>query len=110
MKFVMAVINVGKDAFQKEVIDQKGLVLVDFYADWCGPCKLTSPIVEELSGEIKDIKFVKVDVDANPDLVQNYSVFSIPTFIIFKNGAVVNQFIGAMGKEGFLQEINKFRS
>jgi len=108
--YSMAVAKVGTDNFQKEVLDQKGLVFVDFYADWCGPCKLTSPIVETLSTEMKDIKFVEVDVDANPDLSGKYSIFSIPTFIIFKDGQVVNQFVGAMGKEGFESEIKKVTS
>lgn len=96
-----------KNNFKSEVLDYKGLVFVDFYADWCGPCKLTGPIVDQLSEEIKDMKFVKVDVDANPELSAPYQVFSIPTFMIFKDGEVVNQFVGAMGKEGFVAEIKK---
>lgn len=99
--------TVTKDTFQKEVVSEKGLVFVDFYADWCGPCKLTEPIIEELSGELADIKFVKVDVDHDPDLSSQYSVFSIPTFLVFKNGQVASQFVGAMGKEGFLSHINQ---
>lgn len=103
----MSVTTVTKDSFQKDVLDYKGVVMVDFYADWCGPCKLTGPIVDELSLEMKNVKFVKVDVDQNQELASQYSVFSIPTFIVFKNGQVANQFVGAMGKEGFLNEINK---
>ncbi len=98
---------VAKDTFQNEVLGQKGLVVVDFYADWCGPCRMTSPILEALSQEMKDVKFVKIDVDSNPDLAAQYSVFSIPTFLIVKDGKVVSQFSGAMGKEGFVTEINK---
>ncbi len=103
----MAVSHISKDNFKQEVLDQKGLVLVDFYAEWCGPCKMTEPIIEELSTEMKDIKFVKVNVDENQELASQYSVFSIPTFLIFKDGAVASQFVGAMGKEGFLDEIHK---
>ena len=103
----MAVIQVTKDNFKQEVLDYKGKVLVDFYADWCGPCKMTSPIIDELSGEVKDIKFVKIDVDQNQDVASAYSVFSIPNFVIFKDGQLANQFVGAMGKEGFLAEIKK---
>ena len=103
----MAVAKVDTAGFKKEVLEAKGLVFVDFYADWCGPCKLTSPIVATLSEEIKDVKFFEVDVDANPDLSATYSIFSIPTFIIFKDGKVTNQFVGAMGKEGFESEIKK---
>ncbi|MBI5127298.1 thioredoxin [Candidatus Roizmanbacteria bacterium] len=101
----MAVAHTDKNGFQKEVLDQKGLVFVDFYADWCGPCKLTEPIVEELSKELTDIKFLKVNVDQNPELTSTYQIFSIPTFMIFKDGQAAHQFIGAMGKEGFLAEI-----
>lgn len=103
----MAVITVTKDNFKQEVLDYKGKVLVDFYADWCGPCKMTSPIIDELSGEVKDMKFVKIDVDQNQDVASAYSVFSIPNFVIFKDGQLANQFVGAMGKEGFLAEIKK---
>jgi thioredoxin 1 len=106
----MAVLLITKDNFQKEVLEQKGAVFVDFYAEWCGPCKMTGPIIDELSDAMKNIKFVKVDVDANPDLASTYSIFSIPTFLIFKDGQAVNQFVGAMGKEGFLAELNKVTS
>lgn len=68
---------------------------------------MTSPILEALSQEMKDIKFVKINVDGNPDLAAQYSVFSIPTFLIVKDGKVVSQFSGAMGKEGFVEEIGK---
>lgn len=101
----MAVLHLDKNTFNKEVLEEKGYVLVDFYADWCGPCKMTAPIIEELANEISDVKFVKVNVDENPELASNYQVFSIPTFIIFKDGKAVHQFVGAMGKEGFLSEI-----
>lgn len=100
-------IQITKDTFKTEVENYKGTVFVDFYAEWCGPCKLTTPIIEEISKEMKDVKFVKVDVDQNPELASQFSVFSIPTFIILKNGKPVHQFVGAMGKEGFLEEIKK---
>lgn len=103
----MTVTLVDKSNFQEEVVNYKGTVMVDFYAEWCGPCKMTGPIIENLSQELKDIKFVKVDVDANQELSSQYNVFSIPTFIIFKNGEAINQFVGALGKEAFLTEINK---
>lgn len=103
----MAVPHITTDKFKEEVLGHKGKVFVDFYADWCAPCKVTEPIIEELAGEMNDIKFVKVDVDTNPDLASQYSVFSIPTFILFKDGQLANQFVGAMGKEHFLNEIKK---
>jgi len=93
--------------FKKEVLDAQGVVLVDFYADWCGPCKMVAPVIDELAGEKKDVKFAKVNVDEHSDIASQYSVFSIPTFIIFKDGKAVNQFSGAMGKEGFESEISK---
>lgn len=103
----MAVAHIDKSSFQKEVLDYKGTVMVDFYATWCGPCKMTGPIIEELATEKKDVKFVKVDVDQNQELSSQYNVFSIPTFIVFKDGQPVNQFVGAMSKEGFLAEMKK---
>jgi len=105
----MAATHINQQSFKKEVIEQPGTVLVDFYAEWCGPCKMTSPIIDELSEEMKDVKFVKVDVDANQDLAGEYSVFSIPTFILFKDGKPAAQFVGAQGKEGFVKEIQKVK-
>jgi len=103
----MAVLHITQKEFQQEVLDYKGLVLVDFFAPWCGPCKLTSPILDELSEEKKEVKFIKIDVDQNGDLAGQYNVFSIPTFVLVKDGKVVSQFVGAMGKEGFLAELDK---
>ncbi|NMB83998.1 thioredoxin [Candidatus Roizmanbacteria bacterium] len=106
----MSVAHISQNDFQKEVVDHKGIVFVDFYAEWCGPCKMTGPIIDELATEMQTIKFVKVNVDENSDLASQYSIFSIPTVIIFKDGKPVNQFVGAMGKEGFKQEISKATS
>ncbi|MBI2641269.1 thioredoxin [Candidatus Roizmanbacteria bacterium] len=103
----MGVSAISQNNFQQEVLEQKGVVFVDFHASWCAPCRVTEPIVDELSEEFKDVKFVKVDVDQNPQLAQQYQVFSIPTFLIFKDGKVANQLIGAMGKENFVAEIKK---
>ncbi len=104
----MGVLKISKDDFQKEVLEDKGVVFVDFYADWCGPCKMTGPIIDELANELPNVKFIKVNVDENSDLASQYSIFSIPTFLIFKQGKVVHQMVGAMGKEAFLEEIKKF--
>ena len=103
------VLTINKDSFQKEVLENQSLVLVDFYADWCGPCRMTGPIIDELSKEISDVRFVKINVDENPDLASQYQVFSIPTFIVFKNGQVVHQFVGVLSKEGFINEINQIK-
>lgn len=106
----MAVSKINKDQFKQEVLEHKGMVFVDFYADWCGPCKMTEPIIHELSDEIKDVKFVQVNVDENSDLAAQYSVFSIPTFVMFNNGKTVSQAVGAMGKEAFVAEIDKAKN
>lgn len=103
----MAVINVALDNFQTEVLDHKGVVFVDFFAEWCGPCKMTGPIIDQLAQENKNLKFVKVDVDKNPELTSKYQVFSIPTFVLFKDGKTISQFVGAHSKEGFEQELGK---
>lgn len=102
-----AVAALANDTFQTQVLKAKGLVFVDFFAEWCGPCKMTGPIIDQLAEEYTDVTFYKVDVDANPDLASQFSVFSIPTFVIFRDGAVVTQFSGAMGKEGFETELKK---
>lgn len=85
--------------FDEEVIKNEGVVLVDFWATWCGPCKMISPIVEEVSGEVTNAKFVKIDVDANPELANKYQISSIPTLMIFKNGAPVDTLVGFMPKD-----------
>lgn len=103
----MTSIQITNDTFKGEVLDHKGVVLVDFYADWCGPCKVVAPILDELSEKYKDVLFAKVDVDKNQDLASKYSIFSIPTFLIIKNGEVKNQFVGAQSREGFEEEIKK---
>lgn len=103
----MAASHSNQTTFKQDVLDKKGVVFVDFFAEWCGPCKMTGPIIDQLADERKDISFVKVDVDANGDLSSQYSIFSIPTFVIFKDGKVVSQFSGAMGKEGFEAELKK---
>ncbi len=104
---IMTVVDVTNDTFQREVLDHKGVVLVDFFAQWCGPCKITSPIIDELAESMKDVKFAKVDVDNNQDLAGKYSIFSIPTFLILKDGQVKNQFVGAHNKESFEEELKK---
>ncbi len=91
----------------KDKIGGSGLVFADFYAEWCGPCKMVSPILEELAMEYKEISFYKVNVDENPDVATEYSIFSIPTFIIFKNGKIVSQFSGAVSKESLVAELKK---
>ncbi|MBU4315447.1 thioredoxin [Patescibacteria group bacterium] len=93
--------------FDEKVLQAKGLVVVDFWAVWCGPCKMMSPIVDELAGELDNITVGKVNVDENPDLARQFNILSIPTFIIFKAGQVVEQFSGSMSKEMLKEKITK---
>ena len=93
------VIVENKDDFQNEVINNEVPVLVDFWAEWCGPCKQLAPIVEEASNEFKDkIKVCKIDVDVNRDIAAEYGIRSIPTLMIFENGTLVGTEIGALTK------------
>jgi len=88
--------------FEQQVLNSANPVFVDFWAEWCGPCRSVSPVVEELSGEYDGkVDFVKVNVDENGELAQKYNVFSIPTLAIFKNGEVVSQKVGASTKALF---------
>ena len=103
----MPVSHVNQQDFKKFVVENSGVVLVDFYADWCGPCKSVAPIIDELSIEMPTVSFVKVNVDENQDVASEYSIFSIPTFLIFKNGQVVTQMVGAQGKEAFQSKLNE---
>lgn len=95
----MSVITVKKNNFESEVLKSKKKVLVDFNAKWCGPCKMMGPIIEELSEEKKDIKFVSIDVDEEEELAESYGVSSIPCLVLFDNGKEVSRNIGFMPKD-----------
>lgn len=101
----MSVLTLNSSNFDQEVLDSDKPVLVDFYADWCGPCKMMSPIIDEIAEEIGDkIKVGKVNVDNNQDLAMKYSVMSIPTIVIMEKGNVKKTFVGVRDKEEIMNE------
>ena len=98
----MAVITITKENFETEVLKSAQPVLLDFWATWCGPCRMLSPIVDEVAEERTDVKVGKVNVDEQPDLAAEFGVMSIPTLLVFRDGKLVNQSVGARPKSGVL--------
>lgn len=102
----MAAVSLTKSDFDEKI--KKGITLVDFWAEWCGPCRMAGPVVEELSEEYKDKVLVgKLDVDAESDIAQKFGVMSIPTVIIFKDGQEMGRQVGFSGKSGYIQLLQK---
>ena len=98
----MAVITITKENFAQEVLQSEKPVLLDFWASWCGPCRMLSPIVDEVAEERSDVKVGKVNVDEQPELAGEFGVMSIPTLLVFRSGKLVNQAVGARPKAGVL--------
>lgn len=98
----MSAITITKENFNSEVIQSDKPVLLDFWAAWCGPCKMVSPIIDEIAGEVTDIKVGKVNVDEEPDLAREYKIMSIPSLIVIENGKVKNSLVGAQSKQKIL--------
>lgn len=92
-------INATKDTFQSEVLNAKGTVLVDFWADWCGPCKMFAPVLDAVVAERPEVKLVKVDVDKEFELAQSYRVSGIPTLLVFQDGQLKETSVGCVTKE-----------
>tara|TARA_Y100000588_G_scaffold91318_1_gene98604 strand:+ start:179 stop:502 length:324 start_codon:yes stop_codon:yes gene_type:complete len=107
----LAALEVTDDSFASEVLNSELPVLVDFWAEWCGPCKMVSPIVEELSNEYNGkVKVTKLDVDSNPQTATNYGIRGIPTLLMFKDGAAVDQIVGAVPKTHIAERLDKIIS
>lgn len=101
------VIHLDVDSFKSEVLEGTGIVLVDFWASWCGPCKMLGPILDELSQEVS-VKIAKVNVDDYPNIAADYGIRSIPTMIIFKDGEKVDQLIGLMQKGAIKEKLEQY--
>ena len=98
----MSVMKITKDTYQEAVLNADREVLLDFWAPWCGPCRMVSPIVDEIAGERKDILVGKVNVDEEMELAAQFQVTSIPTLVVLRNGQVVNRVVGARPKDAIL--------
>ena len=98
----MSAVQVNQNNFREEVVNSDRPVLIDFFAPWCGPCRMVVPIVEQIAEEREDIKVVKINVDEEPELASQFRVMSITTLVVFKDGAVVNQAVDARSKDAIL--------
>ncbi len=102
----MEVIHLNRNNFQQEVMLSDKPVLVDFWASWCGPCRMVSPLIDELAKETSTAKIAKVNVDEEEELAEKFSVMSIPTLVVFKNGKIVNRVVGVRSKTEIAKMIN----
>lgn len=100
----MSVINLNEKNFEEEVLKSEKTVLIDFWASWCGPCRMMSPVVDEIAGEMKDsVKVCKINIDEEQNLAVKYNVMSIPTFVVLKNGKEVGRTVGVQDKQEIIK-------
>jgi thioredoxin 1 len=98
----VSVVNVTKNNFTEEVMNSDKTVLMDFWASWCGPCRMVGPVIDEIATETPDLKVCKINVDEEPELANQYHIMSIPTLVVIKNGKIANQSVGAKSKADIL--------
>lgn len=103
----MSVVKLTTENFEQEVLKSEKPVLVDFYADWCGPCKMMAPVIDEIAEERTDLKVCKINIDEQMEIARQYRVMSIPTFMVFKNGEVAARDMGAKPKSDMISMLSK---
>lgn len=101
----MSVLHITKDTYEHEVVHSEKTVLIDFWASWCMPCRMVSPIIDEIAAERDDLKVCKINVDEQPELAAKFGIMSIPTLVVMKNGELVNKSMGARPKQQILELI-----
>lgn len=101
----MSILKITEDNFEEEVLKSEKTVILDFYADWCMPCKMQSPIIDQIEEERQDLKVGKINIDENQELAEKYGIMSIPTILIMKNGEIANQFVGVTSKDKIIENL-----